>query len=95
MAKVDMRNVDVGNGHVIFESAHLAHVLFAFRLPWITLPEPRKRQALKKRVGDHMENGGGVSADAAGEEHVADLAAGRIGQHAFDVVLCHADGGRQ
>ena len=44
-------------------------------------------------VGEEVEHGALVGADAGGNEHVAELRAGRIGDHPLDVVLRQADGG--
>ena len=43
-------------------------------------------------MGEQVEDAGGVGADAAGEEHVAELGDGGVGEDALDVVLHHADG---
>ncbi len=69
----------------------------------ITLPEPRNRQRLEEGVGEQVEHGGHdreehdlADTRAQGHEHVAKLADGGVGQHAFQVVLGEGDqGGHQ
>ena len=52
-----------------------------------------EEQRLEEGVGEQMEDSGGVGSDSAGQEHVAELRDGGVGEHALDVVLHHADGG--
>ena len=51
-----------------------------------------EQQRLEEGVGEQMEHRRAVGADARGEEHVAELRAGRISDHPLDVVLGAADG---
>ena len=44
-------------------------------------------------MGEKMEHRGAIGRDTGGEEHVAELAAGRIGDYPLDVVLHQADCG--
>ena len=62
-------------------------------MAWMTEPEPRNSSALKKRMGEDVENAGSERAHTKGEKHVAQLGHGRVGQHALDVVLHQSDGG--
>ena len=85
---------DVSDWKMILESAHFADVLFVMHT--VDDASGTEEQAgFEERVSDQVENRGGVSPDAAGQEHVSDLADGGVGQHAFDVVLAGADGRRE
>ena len=73
------------------QAAHLAHVLLAAeRVNHRARAEEEQR--LEERVRHQVEHAGAVRADAAGQQHVAELRDGRVGEHALDVVLHHADG---
>jgi hypothetical protein len=54
-----------------------------------------EQHRLEEGVGEEVEHRRRVDADARGHEHVAELRAGRIGDHALDVVLHEADGRRE
>ena len=62
-------------------------------IAWITEPEPRNEQRLEEGVRQEVEDARAEGPDAAGEEHVAELAHRRVGEHALDVVLDEADRG--
>ncbi len=52
----------------------------------------QEQQRLERGMGKEMEHASAIGADALGGEHVAELRAGRIGDHPLDVVLDQADG---
>ena len=52
-----------------------------------------EQQRLEEGMGEEMEHRRAIGRDAGGGEHVAQLRAGRIGDHALDVVLEQADRG--
>jgi hypothetical protein len=81
---------DEGHRQVLHQAAVAAHVLLV-DMAWITEPAPRNSSALKKAWVNRWNIAGLVGADAGGEEHVAELRAGRIGDHPLDVVLGQAD----
>ena len=54
-----------------------------------------EQQRLEEGVREQMEHRRAISADARREEHVAELRAGRIGDHPLDVVLRAADQSRR
>ena len=54
IVRVETRKRPVGDGHMFFESAHLAHILFAMD----TVNDatgPEKETGFKKRVGHEMK----------------------------------------
>ena len=54
-----------------------------------------EEQRLEEGVRDHVEDRGGVRTAAGREEHVAELAHGRVREHLLDVGLRERDGGRE
>ena len=81
-----------GEGDVLTEAAVITHVLLVVHgVDDAARAEEQKR--LEKGVREKVEHRRAVSADAGGEEHVAELRASRIGDHPLDVVLRGADGG--
>ena len=74
-----------GDGDVLAQAAHLAHVLLAGE-GVDDGAGGEEEQRLEEGVGHQVEDAGGVGADSAGQEHVAELRDGRVGEHALDVV---------
>ena len=55
----------------------------------------KEQHRLEEGVGEQVEHGDRVNADASGHEHIAQLRTGRIRDHAFDVVLHKAHSRRE
>ena len=80
-----------GDRDLLPQRAVVTHVLLVVhRVDHAARAEEQQR--LEEGVGEQVEHRRAVSADARGEEHVAELRAGRISDHALDVVLRAADG---
>ena len=92
MAKTPIGHGPEGDGDALAEAAHDAHVLLAGE-GVDDGAGGEEEQRLEEGVGHEVEDGGGVGGDSAGEEHVAELRDGGVGEDALDVVLHHADGG--
>ena len=74
------------------DAAHLAHVLLVGHgVNHRAGAEEEKR--LEEGVRGQMEHAGRIGRYAAGKEHVAELATGRIRDHPLDIVLRDGDGG--
>ena len=85
---------EVRRGQLRLEAAHVPHVLLArHRVDDRARAEEEER--LEEGVGEDVEDPGAEGAHAAGQEHVAELADRRVGQHPLDVVLDEADRGRE
>ena len=74
------------------QPAHLAHVLLV-RHRVDHRAGAQEQQRLEEGVGDQVEDRHLERTDAGGDEHVAELRTGGIGDHPLDVVLRAADGG--
>ena len=81
-----------GDRDATSQAAHLAHVLLAGE-GVDDGAGGEEEKGLEEGVGEEMEDGGGVGGDPAGEEHVAELGDGGVGEDALDVVLHDADDG--
>ncbi len=82
----------IGGLDVLPQAAHVAHVLLAAD-GMDHRAGAEEQQGLEEGMGEQVEDRGRIGRDAQREEHVAELRAGRIGDHALDVVLRQADGG--
>ena len=93
MASVAIEHRPIGDGNFFAQAAHFRHVLLAAH-GVDHAAGGQEEQALEESVGHQVEDARGISAGAAGEEHVAKLRDGGIGENFFDVRLDEADGGR-
>ena len=64
-------------------------------MAWITVPARQEQQRLEEGMAEQVKDRRLIGAGAGGEEHVAELRAGGIGDHPLDVVLHAADGRRE
>src|SRR2546428_525889 len=71
-------------GHVLAQTAHLAHVLLAAAAV-DHRAGTEEETGLEEGVGHDMENRRGERADARGQEHESELRDRRVGQHFLDV----------
>src|ERR671925_2172953 len=76
----------VGYRKISFQTAHLAHVLFAVQSMDHTAGA-QKKTGFKKSVRKKMKDRGAKGANAHSQEHETQLAHGRIRQHPLDVVV--------
>ena len=75
-----------GQRDVLTQAAVIAHVLFVMhRVDHRSCA--KEQQCLEERVGEQMEHRRTRRANASGNEHIAELRTGRIGDHPFDVPL--------
>ena len=86
------RHRDRRRHHARGEAAHLAEVLLAAHAV-DDAACAEEEQRLEEGVRDEVENACGVRAEADRREHVAELAHGRVREHALDVGLHEADRG--
>ena len=70
---------------MLAQAAHVTHILLAADCV-DDGARGKEEQCLEEGVGDKMEDGGRVGCSAAGQEHVAKLRDGGVGQDALDVV---------
>jgi len=81
----------VGDREVALEPPHLSEVLLTGHcMDHAAAAEEKKR--LEGPVGKEMEDPGHIGPQAAGHHHGAELAHGRVGHDAFDVVLGQRNG---
>jgi len=79
-----------GDRHVLTQVAHLPHVELAMQRVHHRAGG-HEQQRLEERVRHEVEHTHSVGAHAAGQEHVAELRDGGVGEYALDVVLHHGD----
>ena len=81
----------VGDRQFILEAAHAAHVLFVMQGD-DDGSASEKEEGFEGAVGQEMVHAGGIGAETAGHDHVAELADCRIGHDTLDVGLGQGDG---
>ena len=80
-----------GDGQCLAQAPHGAHILLAAQ-GMDDGTSGQEEQAFEEGMRDQVEDGSGISCGSAGQEHVAELRDGGVGQHALDIRLHHADG---
>ena len=94
IASQQTKNDAVGPGMLLAQAAHLRDVArAAHRVHHRAGAE--EQAGLEERVRDQVEDAGGEVAGADADEHEAELADRRVGQHLLDVVLREADDRRE
>ena len=91
-ASVPISIIDIGERNAVLQSAHVADVLLVMHRV-DDRARAEEQQRLEEGVREQMEHADRIGADAHGDEHVAELRTGRIGDDALDVVLHKPDGG--
>ncbi len=76
----------VGNGHVLAQSAHVAHVLLVMQRD-DHRARREKQQCLEKGVRHQVKDARRIGGSPKRDGHVPELGERRIGNDAFDVVL--------
>ena len=85
-------HADIGDRHLAPDAAHLAHVLLvAHRVDHRS--GAQEQQRLEEGVRDEVEDRRLIGGGARGDEHVAELGAGGVGDHTLDVGLHAGDRG--
>ena len=79
-------------GKLTEEAAVLAHVLLVMH-GVDDVARGHEEEGLEEGVSHEVEEGGRVGANSDRQEHVPDLAHGRVGEHPLDVGLHDGDGG--
>ena len=94
--KLQEYRVTVENGEITIYAkgvpAHASTPTLGVNAAGVTF-ECLEKAGFEESMGEDVENAGGKGADAAGQEHVAELADGRVGEHSLDVGLNETDGG--
>ena len=81
----------IGNRQFVFQPPHTPHILFVMQGDDHG-PATEKQEGLEGTVGQEMIHAGGIGAETAGHDHVAELANCRVGDDTFDIGLCQGDG---
>ncbi len=81
----------MGHRNLVFQAAHLSHVLLTGKCMDHTA-RSKEKQCFKEGMRHKMKDTGTERTDTDTDKHVAELTDRRIRQHSFDVVLNKADG---
>ncbi len=91
MASVAMKNVQKVIRDLFSESSHLSHIQFATQ-GMHDAPGSKEEESFKEGMGHQMEDSSAECTHAHAQEHVTQLADGRIGQNFLDIVLTESNG---
>ena len=88
--QVANQHSEPSNRHILAQTAHVAHILVV-----VHADDDRtcgqEQQGFKEGVRHHMEHGNRIGGHAQSHGHITQLRQGRIGNHAFDVILNRAE----
>ena len=81
-----------GDGGLSSQPSHLSHIQFSAQGVHHA-PRPKEEKSFEEGMGHEVEDPCAESPHAHTQEHISQLADGRIGQDFLDIVLAESDGG--